>query len=341
MNSDVTQRLRRFVIALLAAAALGGGAAPPRARADGPTGATLARVRAQGTVRCGGVMRPGLAFPGEDGKLQGLMVDICRAIAVAAIGPNGSSEFHGYVTPADGGRVARGEDDVAFMTASELARADAAGRGLPGSVLLGPAVFILSDGVMVWDSSPARHVADLSGTMVCAEPGTGPERMLAAYFAARGFKLDFSAWQEAEEMMDAFSVGRCPAIAQENPALAALRLHSESDGHPARILPEPLSATPLLAVTSPTDGAWSAAVAWTIDALTLAERAGPAEADALPVDAPGLGLAGDWPARVLKAVGTYGDIYRRHLGDLSPLDLPRGLNAGWEQGGLLCPPDVQ
>ncbi len=57
-----------------------------------------------------------------------------------------------------------------------------------------------------------------------------------------------------------------------------------------------------------------------------------------PLPVAGLGLAPDWQAQVLKVTGSYADIYTRNLGPDSPLDLPRGLNRLWTDGGLLCPP---
>jgi general L-amino acid transport system substrate-binding protein len=299
----------------------------PTARAG-----TLDRVRADHVLHCGGAIRPGLAFPAADHSWQGLEVEICRAVAVAANGPDARIAFHSYVSAKDFARLASGQDALGFLTGSELLA-----NGLAGAMLPGPAVFYVADGIMVWQSSPARHIADLSGTMVCAEPGTGPERALAAYFRAHHFALNFSGWQEAEEMMDAFDVGRCPAVAQEITALAALRLNSESEGHPARILPETMAASPLLAVTGLGDGAWSAIVAWTIDTLLQGET----DPDALAIHAPELGLAPGWQARVIATVGHYGDIHRRTLGEDSPLELPRGLNARWDEGGLLCPPSAQ
>jgi general L-amino acid transport system substrate-binding protein len=41
---------------------------------------------------------------------------------------------------------------------------------------------------------------------------------------------------------------------------------------------------------------------------------------------------------VISAVGSYGDIYRRNLGDGSSYKLPRGLNAPWRDGGLMLAP---
>ena len=45
-----------------------------------------------------------------------------------------------------------------------------------------------------------------------------------------------------------------------------------------------------------------------------------------------LGLTPDWTTQILKQVGNYSDIYSRNL---TPLDIPRGLNRTWKRGGLL------
>mgnify|MGYP007130728842 CR=1 FL=1 len=54
-----------------------------------------------------------------------------------------------------------------------------------------------------------------------------------------------------------------------------------------------------------------------------------------------LGLDKDWSARALRAVGNYGEIFARNVGADSPLQLPRGLNAPWNKGGLLYAPPLR
>ena len=41
------------------------------------------------------------------------------------------------------------------------------------------------------------------------------------------------------------------------------------------------------------------------------------------------------------AVGTYPEAFARSLGAESPLNLPPGLNARWNEGGLFAPPAVE
>ena len=301
-----------------------------------PTSPTLERVRKAGVLRCGGAIRPGLAFPGEDHAWEGLLIDMCRAVAVAAIGPNAKTEFNGYTLRNNFDR-ARGEDDVSFLTATEMFANE-----LYGAVQPGPAVFYETAHVMVWDTSKVEHLSDLGagpdGTMVCAEPGTGPERNLLAYTRSHKIKIQYSAWQELEEMMDAYNVGRCPAVTGELTALGALRLGSEQHGHPSRILPEPLAVSPVMVTTPQGDPAWSALAGWTMQTVLASER--PNGAGLLPIDGTALGLDRDWQARVI-AAGTYAEIFDRTLGHESALDLPRGLNAPVQEGGIIAPASVE
>jgi general L-amino acid transport system substrate-binding protein len=48
-----------------------------------------------------------------------------------------------------------------------------------------------------------------------------------------------------------------------------------------------------------------------------------------------LGLDKEWLARSIKAVGNYGEIFERNVGPKTPLNLPRGKNNLWSNGGLM------
>ena len=51
-----------------------------------------------------------------------------------------------------------------------------------------------------------------------------------------------------------------------------------------------------------------------------------------------LGLPDDFVVKVISAVGNYGEIYRRNVGEASPLNISRGPNRLWKEGGLLIAP---
>jgi general L-amino acid transport system substrate-binding protein len=50
-----------------------------------------------------------------------------------------------------------------------------------------------------------------------------------------------------------------------------------------------------------------------------------------------LSLDNAWAAHVIAAIGNYGELYDRDLGDHSPLNLPRALNRLYTHGGLMYP----
>ncbi|MCK5007831.1 MAG: amino acid ABC transporter substrate-binding protein, partial [Spirochaetales bacterium] len=49
-----------------------------------------------------------------------------------------------------------------------------------------------------------------------------------------------------------------------------------------------------------------------------------------------LGLPADFMVKVLKQVGNYAEVYDRHLGPAG-INIPRGPNLLWSDGGLLYP----
>ena len=54
-----------------------------------------------------------------------------------------------------------------------------------------------------------------------------------------------------------------------------------------------------------------------------------------------LGMSKDWGYQLIKAVGNYGEMFDRNLGEGSPLKIRRGLNNLWNKGGILYAPPVR
>jgi general L-amino acid transport system substrate-binding protein len=291
------------------------------------------RIRAQGVLRCGAVERPGIAESPpagpNAGSVTGIAVDVCRALAIAVLGPNGRVSFSLYEAPHSFDPLRRGTDELAFLTGGEIAE-----QTLGGVVLPGPAIAIDAVGVMVPDASPVHRLADLSGQTVCLMIGSFPQRALEA--AVTGLHLSISRlpFEEDVEMLDAYNVGSCGAVVGEAGYLAVMRNTPGVRGLVSRLLPETLAADPVLAVTNQADGAWAATVAWVFDALLLADaEAGPGQGG-LPVKRL-VGLRSGWEHDVAAAIGSYRAIVRRNLSDR--LGLAPGPNALWPAGVLLPP----
>jgi general L-amino acid transport system substrate-binding protein len=272
----------------------------------------------------------------SEGAPLGVTVDLCRAIAIAVLGPSARVVFSIYEAPHSFDGLRRGGDAVAFLTGGEIAEQD-----LSRFVVPGPAVFVSTIAVMVPEPSAVRRLADLSGQTVCLMIGSRAQRALES--VADGLHLAVSrlAFEEDVEMLDAYNVGSCGAAVGEATYLADMRLNPGVRRLASRLLPDMLAADPIIAVTPQTDGAWAAIVAWVIDALLLADAptdawaAGPDDAlpaRHLPELRPG------WRADVTAAVGGYGAIIRRNLTER--LGLASGPNAVWP-AGLLLPPAVR
>jgi general L-amino acid transport system substrate-binding protein len=332
----MTRRHRRLpaltgTLAGLAVAAILLAGVPARA------GGMLDRVRADGAVRCGAFTRPGLA----DGvPPAGLLVEICRAVSAAVIGKDAPVAFTAFDPDAGPDAFRAAGQDILFLSAAE-----AIAHNVAGSLVPGPAVYAETTAVMVKDTAPLHVLADLAGQPLCFLQGDAAQRDLEAWFADRRLSFIRMGYQEPAEMWDAFDAGVCAGLAAETTTLAGAQRGGESREPGGRLLPEPLASFPIMAMTDVADGPWSATVGWAVAALLASDtpradwRAG--GADALPLDAPEIGLASGWRPRMVAAVGTYADIVRRTLGSQSPYRLPDALTAPWRQAADMLAPRAQ
>jgi general L-amino acid transport system substrate-binding protein len=197
----------------------------------------------------------------------------------------------------------------------------------------------------------------LDGASVCVEQGTTTELNLADYFRANNMKFEPVAFATADETIKAYESGRCDVFSTDASALYAERLtFAQPDDH--IVLPEIISKEPLGPSVRKDDLPWFQIVQWTHYALLTAEELGVTQANVdakLKSDNPdirrllgvegdfgkGLGLANDWAYQIVKAVGNYGEIFERNVGDGSPIKIKRGLNALWSKGGLQYAPPIR
>ncbi len=304
-------------------------------------GSVIERVRAEGVLHCGAADRAGIADAAGDAVAAGIAVDVCRALAIAVLGPAGRVTFGFYESPQSFEPLRRnpaeaGSDELAFLTGGEIA-----GEGLAGFLIPGPTVAIAAIAVMVPDASPARRFADLSGQVICFMTGSPGQRALEMAAAAANLPVGRLTFQEDVELLDAYNAGRCGGVVGAVNDLGEMRQNLGIRRTGSRLLPETLAADPVIAVTGVADGEWAALVAWVFDALLLADLPGDSwqaggaaahPAKALP------GLRPDWRREVQAAVGSYADIVRRNLTER--LGVAPGPNALWP-AGLLLPPAVR
>jgi general L-amino acid transport system substrate-binding protein len=318
---------------------------------------TLAQVRAAGVLRCAiDVEEAEYSTADDHGNRGAFDADLCRAVAVAVLGPNGQVTEKNY--PDDTAAMAAlkaGEVDMAATLSDDFTHAVGTHIAFTRPVLW--------DGVgfLVLASSQVTQARQLSGKKVCFLAETSVEESVRAWFAREHLDFVPFPFQEEGEMQAAFATGNCGALAGDRTRLAQTRAAMAQHGKPTRLLAESMSKDPLASAVRDGDPQWSAIVNWVMEALLQAEESGVTQANvrALREHSPqdvdplrrfllggshqvgsALGLDDDWAARVIEAVGNYGEIYQRDLGGGSAMMLPRGDNRLYGHGGamLALPP---
>ena len=194
---------------------------------------------------------------------------------------------------------------------------------------------VLWDGVgfLVPVAGGVKRAEELAGKRVCLLDGTEVEESVVAWFRRKGLAYDPFPFQEEGEMEAAFVTGGCAAIAGDGTRLAATRVGFGEIAGRFRVLAEVISKDPLGAAYARGDVAFGEIVDWVMEVLVAAEeigvtsasvkKAGQAEERDVTVRrligkthelGARLGLADDWAAQVVGAVGNNGEIFARDLG---------------------------
>jgi general L-amino acid transport system substrate-binding protein len=336
----------RSLIAWLAGAALAAGFALSA------NAATLDQVKTRGQLICGA--NPGLAgfgLPDDQGMYKGLDVDECKAIAAAIFNDPNKVKYLPINAKDRPTILASGEIDVLIRNTTWTLSRQTGGMFFTGIN------FYDGQGFMVRKKLGVDSALKLDGASICVQQGTTTELNLSDYFRANNMKLEAVVFATDEEATKAYDNGRCDAYTTDASGLYSERLKmSNPDDH--IVLPEIISKEPLGPSVRKDDVQWFQIVQWTHYALITAEELGVTQANVdekLKSDNPairrllgvegnlgqGLGLTNDWAYRIIKAVGNYGEIFERNVGQGSPIKIARGLNALWNKGGLQYAPPIR
>lgn len=313
---------------------------------------TLQRIRDSKRLACGiNGQLPGFSSLAPDGRYEGFDVDLCRAVA-AALGEGIRLELRPLTLAESLTAVVSGEVDLLSRNLTmTLSRDATGGNGLS----FAPVMVHDGGGVLAPVASGIRRLPDLAGRTVCVISGSTNELVLADRMRREGVPYTPLRFRSADDTFSAYLAGRCSAISSDRSGLAARRSRFPKPQEHG-LLPEVLSREPLAPATAQADPAWADAVRWVMHSLVEAEERGisqgrlettlaaarrdPRRSDLrrfLGVEGnlgASLGLPADFSVRVIRAVGNYGELFRRHLGQGSGLGLERGLDRLAGDGGL-------
>jgi general L-amino acid transport system substrate-binding protein len=308
----------------------------------------LQDVQKKGILTCGvseGV--PGFSIPDSNGHWVGFDVDLERAVAAAVLGDPQKIKFVPLASKQKIIAASSGQVDMVSRTTTWTMKRDAK-QGVDFTRI----VFYDGQGFMVSKALGIDSAKQLDGASICVTAGTTSELNLADFARANNLKIEALVFDGKKEALGAYSAGRCDGFTTDVSQLASLRT-TLANPKDHVILPEVISKEPLSPFVRHGDNQWKDTVTWIINGLIEAEENGITAANVQemkktsknPVIQRMLGTSGDtgshigldkdWLVRAISAVGNYGEIYNRHFGPSTKLNIPRGINNLWTKGGLL------
>jgi len=308
---------------------------------------TLDEVRARGHLIAGvngGVF--GFSMPDDKGVWKGLDVDTAKAIAAAVFGDAEKVKFTALTAVQRLPALQAKEIDVLCRNTTQTLT-----RETTNGLNFAHVNYYDGQGFLIPKKLGIKSAKELGGATVCVLPGTTTEMNAADFFRANNLTWKPVVIEQTAELSKAFFAGRCDVLTSDASQLAA---HRSVAPNPADyvLLPEIISKEPLAPVVRHGDDQWYDIVNWTVMALIQAEEFGINSQNVdkmLKSDNPeiqrflgvtpgmgkALGLDENWAYNIIKQVGNYGEIFDRNVGPNTPLQLERGLNALWNQGGIM------
>ncbi len=321
--------------------------------AAGALAGTLADIKERDVLRCGvsqGV--PGFSNVDSNENWAGLDVDFCRAVAAAVLGDADKTEFVQLSALDRFEALTSGQVDLLSSNSTWTM-----GRDTRLGVHFAGILYYDGQGFMVRKDLGMTTALELSGSTVCTTKGTTTELNVSDYFNANNMPYEVVAFENADEVVQAYDAGKCVVFTSDAAALYAQRLKL-TNPRDHMVLPEIISKEPLGPVVRQGDDEWFNTVKWTLYAMINAEELGvsseniaehedsanPAVKRLLGKEGAfgeGLGLTSDWAHNVISQVGNYAEIFERNVGPDSQLGIARGVNALWSDGGLLYAPPIR
>ena len=338
----------KFRLAILAGIVF---AAYPLFHAASAQTSRLDVVKSRGVLRCG--VNPnfvGFALPDSAGQWRGFDVDMCRAVAAAVLGDSGKAQYIPLSAKDRFTALQTGDVDMLARNATwTLSRNTKLGVNFVATN------FYDSQAFMVKKASNIKSVNDLNGASICVIAGTDTEKNLADFFGSRKMKFSTIAFENADNVTEAYLSGRCDAFINDGTQLAAVRRRAP-DPTAHTVLPESIGMEPLSISVRSGDEGWANIVRWSFFAMLQAEELGLDSKNvrsriAESTNPTILRFAGksddlggmlfldrNWAIRIVEQVGNYAEVYDRNI---KPLGIDRGLNRLWKDTGLMIAPPMR
>ena len=310
-------------------------------------GETLDAVKAKGSIQVGvnGALF-GFGMPDEKGVWHGLDVDTARAVSAAVFGNPDKIKYVTLTTQTRFTALQSKEIDLLCRNATRTLTRDTE----LGLNFVTPNYYD-GQGFLIPVKLGVKSAKDLDGASVCVLPGTTTEQNVADYFRANKLTMKPVVIEQNTELNQAFFAGRCDVLTSDASQLAGIRAVAPNPADYA-ILPEIISKEPLSPAVRHGDEQWRDIVDFSVQAMIAAEDMGITSQNVdemlksedpniqrflgvTPGNGKALGLDEKFAYNIIKMVGNYGEVFERNVGLNTKLQIKRGLNAQWKDGGLM------
>ncbi len=316
-----------------------------------PAADTVAAIRARGNLLCGvAPSTVGFSMPDSRGEWRGLDVDTCRAVAAAVLGDATKVRFVPASTQQRFTMLQSGEIDMlSRSTTWTLGREASLGLAFAG------VNFYDGQGFMVRRAANVTSARQLDGATVCVQPGTTTELNMADYFRTNRLRYTPIIIDNIEELRAAFISGRCDAYTNDASSLASFAASQGANMSQFLLLPEIISKEPLGPVVRKGDPRFFDIVRWSLFAMVTAEELGITSTNLQTFTDNNnpdvqrfmgrsgdlgrqLGVNNDFAVQIVRQVGNFSEMWERNI---TPIGVPRGINALWTRGGLQYAPPMR
>ena len=310
----------------------------------------LQTVKDRGYLICGvNAGLPGFSAADEEGNWTGLDVDFCRAVSAAVFGDADKVEFVGLNSAQRFPTLASRSIDILSRNTTWTIS-----RDVNLMFEFAGVSYYDGQGFLVPVDLGITSATELDGAFVCITPETTSELNLNDYFAENNMQYKPIPVEGNKEAKAKLFASECDVFTTDASGLASARAGADNP-EDWIVLPEIISKEPLGPLVRQGDQEWEDIVRWTLFAMINAEEMGITSENVdemltskskevkrlLGEDGymgPMLGLGMKFGYNIIKQVGNYGESFNKNIGPGTPLNLERGLNNLWNNGGILYVP---
>ena len=310
----------------------------------------LQTVKERGYLVCGvNAGLPGFSAQDEEGNWTGLDVDFCRAVSAAVFGDADKVEYIGLNSAQRFPTLASRSIDILSRNTTWTIS-----RDVNLMFEFAGVSYYDGQGFLVPVDLGITSATELDGAFVCITPETTSELNLNDYFAENNMQYKPIPVEGNKEAKAKLFASECDVFTTDASGLASARAGADNPKDWI-VLPEIISKEPLGPLVRQGDQEWEDVVRWTLFAMINAEEMGITSKNVdemltskskevkrlLGEDGymgPMLGLGMKFGYNIIKQVGNYGESFNKNIGPGTPLNLERGLNNLWNNGGILYVP---